>query len=853
MPTTPHTRLFLSPSMSIHLARNPAVANGVPLKLFVRDYSSARGLNYRISEVSLNSAAVTVSISHAGSGAVLTAFDAAASRLSVTAASGTGTDQITITYQHPSPVGGSPTTMQLTAEVTVYNTLHEWWFGIDTLTVPRDDFSTGAVTNLDKVYHAQVALYAHFDATPASPDQIGTIADITGHPYITLTAANTAVIEIDNTQLVGFVRGVSVGTSTVTAQLTGTTTSQSIEAKVVNWYGAPSNLLIPDTVTETNAIVDAVGASAGSADDFSNLLFLSEGFTAAQQPLFDQVVTEITNRMFSAPVYRPYSYLRSDFNVWKAFTPSSQPGFTNLVFRNANVRTSPSLAVSIYSDPKNVLAQGTDSFYGLINPRRNCDNIYESTEHQVGDIRRYGLHLDWHRSVMRFIGTLALRSTPANRIGRHWAGTNAAPGKDNGFVCILINDMGSGREANYISFTMIPLRLNTSVNFTFDPPRPLTGSVPNPLRWRMRRDLPAYDTPAAVTAAVTATRVGEACDTLTHELGHSFVLGDEYEEASGAASGDPDHLFDNLSYLDHIHYTGTGSNANSIDPSKLRWAGLHRVERSEKILGVTWNHTNLNAITADLRIAAANVGQWPAATPVFIRELRRNNWDIAVGYAGITIYGTWISNIPRSNEDPLVVLDTISITAVNAATGMLTISVPKAKFPAAWQSLSDGDFRTRINGMNLVGGLLYLPRQSSGNILKLIDDEVMQKMNTTHAPLTTNRSGAGVCGTASGAADTPPANVINTTRRSLPAHTFKIIGAYEGGDHNTCTVYRPAGFCRMRNSSGMPDGGVIVNAASVSEFCYVCQYLIINRINPAKLVQLEALYPEFTVIPPRTP
>ena len=854
MPTTPHTRLYLSPSLSIHLARNPTSVNGIPLKLFVRDFSSARGLNHRLTEVNLADPGVTVAISHSGAGTQLTAFDPATSRLSISAATGTGTDQITITHVHPNPGGGgSSTTMSIVAEVTVHNTLHEWWFGIDSITVPRDDFSAGVVNDLDKVFHTQVVAYAHFDATPATPNVIGSIADITGHSYVALAAGNTN-IEIDSTRLVGFVRGVTTGASTITGQVTGIAGTQSINANVINWYGAPSNLTIPSLVTEVNAIVDPVGAIAGNSDNFSNLLFLSEGFTADQQPLFDQMVMEIKNRMFSAPIYRPYSFLSGDFNVWKAFTPSAQRGFTNRTFRDLNVQTTPSLNASIYRNPKNALAQDTDSFFGLVNPRRTGDNIYELTEHQVGDIRRYGLHLNWHTSVMRFIGTLALRSTPADRIGRHWAGNNTGPGKDNGLVCILVNDFGSGREANYVTFTILPLILSTNVSFTFDPPRPVSGAVSNPLRWRITRDQPALTSPADIAAAITPRKIDDACDTLTHEIGHSMVLGDEYEEGESLEPGDPDHRFDNISYLDHIHFT-TGT-ANQIDPSKLRWAALHRVERSEKIISVTWNHTDLNAITAELRIAPASVAQWPATTPVFIRELRRSNWAIGVGYAGITIFGTWISNIPRSNEDPLVVLDTISVTAGNATTGVLTISVPKAKFPAGWQALGDADFRTRVNAINLAGGLLYLPRRSSGNVVKLIDDEVLQFMTTSHLPLTTNRSGTGVCGTPSSASDSPPATVINTALRNLPTHTFKIIGAYEGGDHNTCTVYRPTGFCRMRNSSGMPDGGVTVNAASVSEFCYVCQYLIINRINPAKLVLLEANYPEFTPVapvPPPTP
>ncbi|HTF04400.1 MAG TPA: hypothetical protein VK826_10250, partial [Bacteroidia bacterium] len=691
-----------------------------------------------------------------------------------------------------------------------------------------------------------------FDATPATPNVIGSIADITGHSYVALAAGN-ANIEIDNTRLVGFVRGITSGASTITAQVTGIAATQSLPVSVINWYGAPSNLLIPGTATELNAIVDPVGTSAGDPDNFPNILFLAEGFTQAQQPLFDQLVTEITNRMFTGPRYRPFCYLRGDVNTWKAFTPSAQRGFTNTSYRDLHVSMGPPVFTSIFSNPKNTITQGIDSFYGFINPRRPCDNIYSDSSHLVGDIRRYGLHLDWHESVMRFIGTLALRSTPASRIGRHWSPNGSTRAKDEGLVCIIYNDRTGGREANYLFFTLVPTsfmdpppRISDSGYYLFDPPRPVSGAVTNPLRWRVSRDIWPFD-----ATAVTADKVDSMCDTLTHELGHSLVLGDEYEEISGAAAGVSAHRMDNLTFLDLIHHT-TGT-PNEIDPSRLVWASLHRVSRSDRIISATWNLTNVNAITAELRIAPASVSQWPTTTPVFIREFRRNDWFVTVDYGGIHIRNTMISTMPRAGEDPLVVLETISISAADATTGVLTISVPKAKFPAAWQALPDPDFRTRVNGLNWSGALLFLPLVRDGVTLKLADSEVMQFMTTNHMPLTNNRSGAGVCGTASATADNPPGTVINTTLRNLPTHTFRIIGAYEGGDHNTCTVYRPTGFCRMRNSSGMPDGSAIVDPAFVSEFCYVCQYLIINRINPAKLVLLEANYPEFTPVTPPTP
>jgi hypothetical protein len=48
----------------------------------------------------------------------------------------------------------------------------------------------------------------------------------------------------------------------------------------------------------------------------------------------------------------------------------------------------------------------------------------------------------------------------------------------------------------------------------------------------------------------------------------------------------------------------------------------------------------------------------------------------------------------------------------------------------------------------------------------------------------------------------------------------------------TGMVYRPAGLCKMK-MLGNPTTGDI-------EFCHVCKYLIVNRVNPALHPLLDA-------------
>ena len=49
------------------------------------------------------------------------------------------------------------------------------------------------------------------------------------------------------------------------------------------------------------------------------MLFLAEGFTVADEAKFDQIVTEVTNELFSKPRHEPFATLSPSFNVFKAF------------------------------------------------------------------------------------------------------------------------------------------------------------------------------------------------------------------------------------------------------------------------------------------------------------------------------------------------------------------------------------------------------------------------------------------------------------------------------------------------------------------------------------------------------
>ena len=66
-----------------------------------------------------------------------------------------------------------------------------------------------------------------------------------------------------------------------------------------------------------------------------------------------------------------------------------------------------------------------------------------------------------------------------------------------------------------------------------------------------------------------------------------------------------------------------------------------------------------------------------------------------------------------------------------------------------------------------------------------------------------------------------------------PCQPHRVLGLYEGGDHVTREVYRPAGDCKMRSHEATAEG----------EFCFVCKYLQVNLVDPSLHPEIDKLYP----------
>ena len=94
----------------------------------------------------------------------------------------------------------------------------------------------------------------------------------------------------------------------------------------------------------------------------------------------------------------------------------------------------------------------------------------------------------------------------------------------------------------------------------------------------------------AASGATAAPAPKAGANTLAHELGHSFYgLGDEYEDERVAAGISAEER-DNLTHADTVRQVGTiDSEAlpTQIDPERIKWALLHRIEKADVAVGPT--------------------------------------------------------------------------------------------------------------------------------------------------------------------------------------------------------------------------------------------------------------------------
>ncbi|MEU8865320.1 hypothetical protein [Streptomyces umbrinus] len=752
------------------------------------------------------------------------------------------------------------------ARLQVHERIVSWWFGNDSITTARDPDPT--------VAHAQPSIYAKFSEDPTGTDLIG---DITGHGYVPLTSSDTSKVVISPT---GRLRGIIETVEPlrpddpndpnrlprVSGTLLGRT--RSLPVRVV------------DYAKSRPALVPIQAPSADQADDQHNIVFLAEGFQQGDDPLFDLLVRETTSELFDKPRHQPYAMLEGSFNVFSHFLPSRDQSLTT-GFRVTDTVTGAGAAglpipyegriepdINVYTlrelitrvglpkhnedrdrdrlpgiwaeqnltnfevakvTPKVVdawkehrsvgILHARDTVFGLQLGRRLADRLSGGSDPvpkpaqdaagpeltafiaRLYEFYRFVsariLSLDPRRhpperfadsstspgnSVIAYLGGLRYLFPPNQPIGQTWVPDDTRFKPSRGLIVLIVNDnMLGGTNINAGTLTAVTVNNAGSLPAGYADPA-------NPEEMRRTPPPTAADTDRIVN--VTA-----------HELGHSFNLGDEYEEIDGdntADKADVDVADDNLTRFEFLRLEQGPS--RKINMARVKWLGLPRMRQSERLLAPSVPAPG--GIGIRVRINPRHMAHWVAAARAGAEVHLRNR---SVDKRGVQL---------PLNDDPAQYLTGLSIAFFDEQLGTIDLSGPAVVQPPP---------------VFVTGSTVFMPlKNTSGQSVPVVEKKIRDFLDETNLPLNKNLDRIH----RNTNADVPlPINGFTE-----PARPERLIGIYEGARRFAGGYYRPAGTCKMRNSAGADFHG---------EFCFVCKWLIVNRVDPGYHSILSAMfYPE---------
>lgn len=377
-------------------------------------------------------------------------------------------------------------------------------------------------------------------------------------------------------------------------------------------------------------------------------------------------------------------------------------------------------------------------------------------------------------AIMRYIRGSTLKAAPHTPVGIDWVPAPATFKKSRGLVSIIVNDgVNGGTNINDNTMTCLTINSVTRLGFEYDPANP-------PTQKKMRRK----------PANPPTLDVLDTINTVAHEFGHSFALGDEYESHDGDAPATTSQ-YDNVVNFDTVKLAPAGATGREIDPALVKWAQLPRITRA-----------------AGLLAEATKVG---ANIEVTIDKEWIGPFDVAKHSGETVILRAWN---PRDDGEQLHDVTEIGGLTVNSYdynTGKVVLSgsgIP-ASLPA---------------GLYGPGSMIYVQRKNeSGQALTLVDPRVMAHLTANHLPLNKNTDNQRT----SDDNDTP----VSINDFKPPCNSSSLIGVFEGAEYYSGKSYRSAGACKMRNSTG--------------GFCHVCKWLITNRVDPNRHIWIDfKFYPK---------
>ncbi len=445
--------------------------------------------------------------------------------------------------------------------------------------------------------------------------------------------------------------------------------------------------------------------------------------------------------------------------------------------------------------------------YGTPPAANSADNAQLDLHEDHGDIE----------ALRAFFGTLAaepaangnVAATGSGKpIGDLWATKDPAYDFDNRTLVLVLSSMKGGRAANHGYIT-------TSIE---------SGDLPIPVKMipgRADFQLDIDSVPDDVEA--------DACRVATHELAHSFGLGDEYRDIPEDYTGAETDLESsaNLQTEADAQVAAAGG-AKTLSGDEIKW-NWHRVQRA--------------AVIADAILEAGDAFRVPLEIGQGLQFRKGDGVLLRLRAPGVNLKKRPKTLGDKTLGQELVITDPPDVTQLVNPDDVEAYKKGNLQYiqPAPGSSVTFADVKDFARG-----SILYVPTPSADSVpaghpyARLVAWNIQEFITEKNQPLTRIPC-AKVTDDASG----------ETTQWPVPdgvkiraVWAYKIVGLYAGGARYACGIYHPTGSCMMRNSH-----------FEDSAFCAVCRYVLVEWIDPFRHFEidrdLEEDYPQPLTI--RTP
>jgi hypothetical protein len=599
----------------------------------------------------------------------------------------------------------------------------------------------------------------------------------------------------------------------------------------------------------TLVVGGAVPSAAVPPEASPNVLFMSDGFTDAQRPVFDAYVDLIVDRLRRSRLTRPYDLLAGTINFWRVFLPSPVSGVScrdEVSTTSADGRTIatplPAGRRPLDSDPwtRRHLAyavgypvasndDGSKTVQELRgrwkaalpvswSNKAGDTNVATSWSGKVADptIVSDAVIAEWQALAQRSVideidggfSSVSMGVPPAASLNAE-ALLEVHPergGRDalNDFFFALQADDGTtlqdGRGIGHLwrrpedpAFAFDNTKLIVVVS-SYPGGRPLNTSRTIVLSSNRQTDallvtaVPGRNS-FTLSLLLTPGLSPEVPHVVAHELAHSFGLGDEYQEFEGRH---PQLLDSDLDRFGNLQFESVIRAGNGrLQTGLIKW-NWHRIRKAVVVTG---------PITAEAGGTRFRVPVRPIDSLAFEpgeRVLLRQRK-------------------PRETlgSQPLIALSASQEAEVVGPPGAGSLLL-KAASGSSLAFLHLAPFTP--------GSLVYQPTEAPASAksptypyAEMIAKNVRDYMDSSDRPLT-----AVPCKFNDDSIVAPILPGVTLRSDFCRLCTPVIVGLYSGGARFSCGVFHPSGHCVMASGVG----------AEFKSFCPVCRYLLVDFISP---------------------